>query len=70
MVYKWIEKGTRFNKKDYHFSLSYDEITDCVLLTCEYGNYSTRLLFTPDEERFIYESLDEVKELLYRHSYI
>lgn len=70
MKYKWIEKGTRFNNKDYHFSLSYDKVTGYVLLKCEYGNYRTRLLFTPDEEKYIYDSLDEMKEMLYRHSYI
>lgn len=70
MKYTWTEKGTRFNNKDYHFTMyklmDYDEI----LVRCMYGSYVTEILFTPDEEQYIYESLDEMKELLYNKSYI
>lgn len=70
MKYKWIEKGTRFNGKDYHFTMWHDEEFNVVTVSCTYGRYTTRVLFSPDEERFIYESLDEIKELLYNKSYI
>lgn len=70
MKYTWTEKGTRFNGKDYHFIMEYEEAYGCVEVHCTYGSYTTRLLFSPDEEQFIYESLDEMKELLYNKSYI
>ena len=70
MEYKWIEKGTRFNRKDYHFTMYKSTDYDEVAVRCQYGSYITEILFSPDEEQFIYESLDEMKELLYRHSYI
>ncbi|QBZ69023.1 hypothetical protein H3T67_gp02 [Enterococcus phage vB_EfaP_Ef7.2] len=70
MLYKWVEEGTRFNNKNYHFSMWNDEVYNNVVVRCTYGSYSTQVMFSTDEERFIYESLDEMKELLYRHSYI
>lgn len=69
MQYTWTEKGTRFNGKDYHFSISYEEVYGCVEVRCKYGSYATRVLFSPDAEQYIYESLDEMKELLYNKSY-
>lgn len=70
MQYTWTEEGTRFNGKDYHFIMEHEEVYGCVSVTCTYGRYTTSVLFSPDEERFIYESLDEMKELLYNKSYI
>lgn len=70
MQYTWKEKGTRFNGKDYHFTMWYDEEYNEVVVSCTYGRYTTSVLFSQDEERFIYESLNEMKELLYNKSYI
>lgn len=69
MEYTWTEKGTRFNGKDYHFIMRYEPVYGYVAVRCTYGNYVTETLFSPDEERFIYESLDEMKERLYNYSY-
>lgn len=69
MQYTWTEEGTRFNGKDYHFIMEYEEVYGCVSVTCKYGSYATRVLFSPDAEQYIYESLDEMKELLYNKSY-
>lgn len=69
MQYTWIEKGTRFNNKDYHFTMQKSADFPAVLIRCTYGSYVTEAYFSPDEERYIYESLDEMKELLYNHSY-
>lgn len=70
MQYTWTEKGTRFNGKDYQFTMYKLVDYDAVVVRCTYGSYGTRLIFSPDEEQFIYESLDEMKELLYNKSYI
>lgn len=69
MQYTWTEKGTRFNGKDYHFTMWYDEEYNEVAVSCTYGRYTTSVLFSPDEEQYIHESLDEMKELLYNKSY-
>lgn len=69
MKYTWTEKGTRFNNKDYHFSLHYEERTGCVALTCYYGCHACKRSFLPNEERFIHDELDEMKEYLYNMEY-
>ncbi len=69
MIYTWTEKGTRFNGKDYHFTMYKLSDYDGVMVRCIYGSYVTSLVFSQDEEQFIYESLDEMKELLYNKSY-
>ncbi|QVU01983.1 hypothetical protein [Enterococcus phage vB_EfaS_785CS] len=70
MQYTWTEKGTCFKNNDYQFTMYKLVDYDAVVVRCTYGSYVTRLIFSPDEERFIYESLDEMKELLYNKSYI
>lgn len=70
MKYKWIEKGTRFNGKDYLFSIEEFDYYKAVLVTCQYGSYVTQTLVDPSQEAYWTEILDEMKELLYNKNYI
>jgi len=69
MKYTWIEKGTRFNNKDYHFSMDQSTEFDAILVSCQYGLALTRQYVSPDEERFLPELLDEMKETVYNYNY-
>lgn len=70
MKYIWTEKGTRFNGKDYEFSIENHYYYNAVLCTCKYGKYSTDCVVFPDQELYWNVILDEMKDFLYRKNYI
>lgn len=67
MHYRWTEKEAELNK-EYHFIMWYEEECKEVVIRCTYDGYATQEVFSKDEERFIYQSLDEMKERLYGFS--
>lgn len=69
MQYTWTEKGTRFNNKDYHFSMEQSTEFDAILVSCQYGNTLTTRYVSREEEKYLPESLDEMKEVLYNYNY-
>lgn len=70
MKYTWIEKGTRFNGKDYEFSIENHYYYNAVLCTCKYGKYVTSCIVSPDQELYWDKILDQMKDFLYRKNYI
>ncbi|SCZ84040.1 hypothetical protein [Enterococcus phage VFW] len=69
MKYTWTEKGTRFNNKDYHFSMEESKELGAVIVSCQYGNSLTDCVVSPDQELYWQEILDEMKEVVYNHNY-
>ncbi len=49
--------------------MRYEPIHGYVAVRCTYGGFATETLFPPNEEQFIYELLDKMKERLYNMEY-
>lgn len=74
----WTVKGSRFNNKDYEFTLeNYQKEAKSEILphlghikiSLKYGNVCTDLIMNSDLMRYFDETLDEMIEAVTKYSY-